>query len=117
MIAWGFMARRTVQLRVGGQNYRVVTSASDEELQRLAAVVDQKLAAMAGPGRAISPQAMLLAAMALAHDLEEERARSAQVTGRAREAFGRILARVDDALTTTAGGPTPSSSDEASGGS
>jgi len=108
------MARRTVQLRVGGQNYRVVTSATDEELQRLAAVVDQKLATLAGPGRTVTPQSMLLAAMALANDLEEERARSAQVTGRAREAFGRILARVDAALTTTAGAPT-TSSDEASG--
>ncbi|MCC6551504.1 MAG: cell division protein ZapA [Polyangiaceae bacterium] len=95
------MARRNVQLRVGGQTYRVLTSASDEELQRLAAAVDQKLAAVVPSGRTITPQAMLLAAMALAHDLEEERARSAAVTGRAREAFGRMLARVDAALTAT----------------
>jgi cell division protein ZapA len=66
---------------------------------------------------------MLLAAMALAHDLEEatqaleeERARSDQVTGRAREAFGRILSRVDAALITPAGGAAPSSSGEAGGG-
>ncbi|WP_044245804.1 cell division protein ZapA [Chondromyces apiculatus] len=94
------MGRRTVQLRLGGTTYRVVTSASDEELQRLAAMVDQKLAAIAGPGRPLSPQSMLLAAMALAHDLEEERARSARLLGRAREAFGRILARVDSTLAT-----------------
>ena len=92
------MAGRTVQLRVGGQTYRVVTSASDDELLRLAAVVDEKLAAVVPPGRAISPQAMLLAAMALAHDLEEERARSAESTARARSAFGRMLKRVDAAL-------------------
>lgn len=110
------MARRTVQLRLGGQTYRVVTSASDEELLRLAAVVDQKLATVVPVGRTAPPQAMLLAAMALAHDLEaatqaleEERARSDQVTGRAREAFSRILSRVDAALVTTAGGTTPSS--------
>ncbi len=95
------MAGRTVQLRVGGQTYRVVTNASEEELQRLAAVVDQKLATVVPPGRTITPQAMLLAAMALAHDLEEERARTAAVTSRARTAFGRMLARVDDALAQT----------------
>jgi cell division protein ZapA len=92
------MAGRTVQLRVGGQTYRVVTSASDDELQRLAAVVDQHLAKVVPPGRAVTPQAMLLAAMALAHDLEEERSRSAQLSARARGAFGRLLERVDAAL-------------------
>ena len=92
------MAGRTVHLRVGGQTYRVTTSSSDEELQRLTAVVDQKLAMVVPPGRAVTPQAMLLAAMALAYELEEERARTATVTARARGAFGRMLQRVDAAL-------------------
>src|SRR5262249_23527896 len=92
------MPGRTVQLRVGGQTYRVVTSASDDGLLRLAAVVDEKLATVVPPGRAISPQAMLLAAMALAHDLEEERSRSAHLAARARGAFDRMLKRVDSAL-------------------
>ena len=96
------MAGRTVQLRVGGQTYRVVSSASDEELRRLAAVVDEKLAAVCPPGRMITPQAMVLAAMALAHDLEQERVRTQQLAARARGAFGRILQRVDAAL-----GPLP----------
>ncbi|MFT3773804.1 MAG: cell division protein ZapA [Minicystis sp.] len=99
------MPGRTVQLRVGGQSYRVVTSASDEELQRLAAVVDRKLAEVVPPGRAVTPQNLLLAAMSLAHDLETahreldaERARSAALADRARGAFGRMLERVDAAL-------------------
>src|SRR3954447_25028043 len=92
------MAGRTVQLRVGGQSYRVVTSASEEELQRLAAVVDQKLATVVPPGRTVTPQAMLLAAMALAHELEEERARAEAGRTKARGAFGRMLERVDAAL-------------------
>lgn len=98
------MAGRTVQLRVGGQTYRVVSSASDDELRRLAAVVDEKLALVSPPGRAITPQAMLLAAMALAHDLEQERARAEQISARARGAFGRILQRVDAALEPLADG-------------
>lgn len=92
------MARRTVQLRVGGQNYRVVTSAGDEDLQRLAKAVDDKLASVVPPGRAPTPQAILLAAMALAHDLEAERARSEVLAGRLKESVKRILHRVDVAL-------------------
>ena len=91
-------AGRTVHLRIGGQTYRVMTSASDEELQRLAAVVDQKIATVVPAGRAVTPQAMLLAAMALAHDLEEERMRSDALRVKARGAFGRMIERVDAAL-------------------
>jgi cell division protein ZapA len=110
------MARRTVQLRLGGQTYRVVTSATDDELQRLAAMVDEKLAAVSPPGRPVTPQSMLLAAMALAHDLEHERARSAHLADRAREAFGRVLARVDAALASSAAGATdPSASRDSTG--
>lgn len=104
MVAWPPMAGRTVQLRIGGQTYRVVTTASDDELQRLAAMVDQKIATVVPPGRTVTPQAMLLAAMALAHDLEEERARSAALAERTRGAFGRMLERVDSALGQVAGG-------------
>ncbi len=97
------MAGQAVQLRVGGQNYRVVSSASEDELRRLAAVVDEKIAAVIGPGRPVTPQALLLAAMSLAHDLEEERARGRAVADRARGAFGRMLERVDAALEATNG--------------
>jgi cell division protein ZapA len=98
------MAGRTVQVRVGGQTYRVVTSATDEELKHLASMVDDKLAAVVPPGRTVTPQAMLLAAMALAHDLEEERARSASVANRARVAYGRMIERVEEALGESDGG-------------
>jgi cell division protein ZapA len=99
------MAGRAVQLRVGGQTYRVVTSASEEELRRLAAIVDEKLATVVPPGRPMTPQAMLLAAIALAHEVEAERARADTVTLRAKDAFGRILRRVDSALEGVGGLP------------
>ncbi len=92
------MAGRTVQLRVGGQTYRVVTSASENELKHLAGIVDEKIATVVPPGRAVTPQAMLLAAMALAHELEEERARSATIASKARDAYGRMIERVEGAL-------------------
>ncbi|MDC0749780.1 cell division protein ZapA [Polyangium mundeleinium] len=92
------MGGRQVQLRISGQTYRVVTSASDDELHRLTLMVEEKLTQVAGPGRMVNPQALLLAALALAHDLEEERARHTDQVARTRIAFGRMLERVDAAL-------------------
>jgi cell division protein ZapA len=92
------MGSRAVQVRVGGQTYRLVTSASEEELLRLASMVDQKLVATLGPGRPATPQSMLLAAMALAHDLEQERVRAAALAARTRDVFERMVERIDQAL-------------------
>ncbi len=108
------MARRTVQLRVGGQSYRVVSSASDEELQRLATAVEERLAPLMQPGRSMMPQqAMLLAAMALAHDLEEERTKTRLLKTKFREAFTRILERVDQALMRSPVSPLSEQEEEA----
>lgn len=90
-----------VELRVGGQVYRVVASASEAELMRLAAVVDARLRQVTPPGRQLSPQSMLLAALSLAHDLEEERSRTAKLAARSREMLGSILTRIDAAITTS----------------
>ena len=90
--------RRTVQLRVAGQSYKVVSSASERELQRLAATVDAKIAEMS-PGRTAPPaQALLLAAMALAHDLDVERTQRVALERKTRDLLGRALGRIDEAL-------------------
>lgn len=91
------MDRRTVELRIAGQNYRLVSSAPAEELQRLAEVVEAKLAEIAPRGRA-QPQALLLAAMALAHDVESERSQRESLERRTRDVLRRVLVRIDDAL-------------------
>lgn len=98
-----------VELRVGGQTYRVVASASEQELLRLAQVVDSKLRELTPKGRSISAQSMLLAAMALAHELEHERARRVDVERRSRELLERVLHRIDDVLAEpdVAGFPEP----------
>lgn len=90
--------QRAVELQVGGQRYRVVSSASPEELERLARVVDDKLVSLVAPGRPMTPQAILLAALALAHDLEEERQRSASLAEDARSAVARLLGRLDETI-------------------
>gem|GEM_PF-1934497 len=94
-----------VELRVGGQNYRVLASADEADLRRLADVVDARLRSLAAPGRQVSPQALVLAAIALAHDLEEERAARARVEERAKEMLQTLLTRVDAALAETPASP------------
>jgi cell division protein ZapA len=98
MLAFLYMPGSPVELTVGGKTYRVVASEEELVLKRLAALVDAKLHALAAPGRPIAPQALLLAAMALAHDLEEERARRRQVEARAREMLTTVLQRIDRAI-------------------
>jgi cell division protein ZapA len=92
------MAGRTVELNVAGETCRVVTTASEEELQRFAAMVEEKLADVLQPGRPVTTKAMLLAAVALAHDAAEQRDRAEAVAARARDGLGGLLERVDHAL-------------------
>ena len=92
------MSGSPVDLRVGGQTYRVVASAEADELRRLAAIVDSRLRAHTPPGRQISPQSLLLAAMSLAHELEEERARRVRLEARSREMLSSVLSRIDAAI-------------------
>ncbi len=94
------MERKPIQLHIGGQSYKVVSSASEEELARLGAVVDAKIAELTPRGRAPAPQALLLAALALANDLEEERGQRDALERRTRDLLRRALLRIDDALDT-----------------
>ena len=91
------MERRTVQLRLAGQTYRVVTTAGDAELKRFVTMIEDKLSAMPR-GKAMHPQALLLATLALANDLEEERARAQRIETRAKETLARLVERIDAAL-------------------
>jgi len=97
------MVGRPVELRIAGQSYRVVSSADEEELQRLAEAVSAKVDELSR-GRPTTPQALVLAALALAHELEEERERRQSVERRARDMLRRVLVRLDDALDDAAPG-------------
>lgn len=91
------MERHTVSLRVAGQNYKVVSSAEPKALQRLAAVVDAKVTEITR-GKGVNAQAVLLAAISLAHEVEEERAKREATERRTRDLLRRVLLRIDDAL-------------------
>jgi cell division protein ZapA len=92
------MAGSPVDLKVGGQTYRVIASAEEAELKRLADLVDARLRSISAPGRPISPQSLLLAAISLAHDLEEEKRKRVQLEARSKEMLKSVLARIDAAI-------------------
>ncbi len=90
--------RAPVTLNVGGQQYRVVASVPEDSLRRLAAVVDERIRAIVPRGKPVTPNAILLAAIALANEVEEERDKRAGIEKRSRDVLRRLLARIDEAL-------------------
>jgi cell division protein ZapA len=92
------MGEAAVQLKVAGKTYQVVTSAAEDELQRLARKVEAALAGVIPDGRQPSPQALVLAAITLAHELEQERAKRVAAENRHREVLTSLLGRVDRVL-------------------
>ncbi len=95
------MAEAAVQLKLAGQTYRVVTSADETDLTRLARVVEDAIFSVTTPGRQPSPQAVVLAAITLAHELEQERSRRERVETRHREMLTQLLTRIDRVLDET----------------
>jgi cell division protein ZapA len=89
---------RSVEVRVGGQKYRVVSSADERRIHQLAAVVDARLAELVPSGKMVQVQSLLLVALALAHDLDEERGRRQRLEGRTREMLSELLGAIDEAL-------------------
>jgi len=67
-------------------------------LERLATVVDEKLTSLVPPGKPLSPQSLLLVAIALAHDVEVERAKAERVRSQSRSALRSMLGEVEETL-------------------
>jgi cell division protein ZapA len=99
-----------VELHVGGKSYRVVASEDEATLRRLAAVVDQRLHALVGPNRTVPTQALVLVALALAHDLEQEQGRRRRQELRSRRALAGVLNQIDTALVSSASAPSSTAS-------
>jgi cell division protein ZapA len=92
------MERRNVQLRLGGQTYRVLTTATDAELKRCVSVMEARLTEVNPKGRAPHAQALFLAMLALVNELEETRAAAARNEAVARSTLSSVLQRIDAAL-------------------
>lgn len=95
------MPGQPVALTIGGQSYRVHSDADPTTLQRLAAIVDKRVATCNQSGRLSVPQALLYAALLLAEELEEERETRANLESNTRESLRDLLRRIDAALDTT----------------
>jgi len=83
-------------VRVAGQKYRVVSSASEEDLHRLAGIVSRKLGEVGS--RAQPSHALLLAALALAYEADAERSRRAALEVRTRRFLEGLLRRIERVL-------------------
>jgi cell division protein ZapA len=92
------MSEAVVQLKIAGQSYRVITSASTEDVGRLAARVEETLRSVTAPGRQPGEQSMVLAAITLAHDLEEERRARRALEARYEAKLEQLLGMVNAAL-------------------
>jgi cell division protein ZapA (FtsZ GTPase activity inhibitor) len=92
------MSEAAVQLKVAGKTYQVVTSAAEEELHRLARKVEAALEGVLPPGRQPSPQALVLAAITLAHEAEQERALRIAAEEHHKRVLTGLLGRVDRVL-------------------
>lgn len=99
------MGEAAIELKVAGKTYQVVTSAAEAELQRLARRVEDALEGVVPAGRQPSPQALVLAAITLAHELEEERAKRVAIEERHERVLRSLLGRVDQILDETAPAP------------
>lgn len=92
------MGEAAVQLKVAGKTYQVVTSAAKEELLRLAEKVEDALSGVVPPGREASAQALVLAAITLAHELEEERRKRVELEAKHRKVLSSLLSQVNSVL-------------------
>jgi cell division protein ZapA (FtsZ GTPase activity inhibitor) len=89
--------KRTISFSVGGRMYKVVTSASEQEILHLAGIVDERMKSMAG-SRPPTLEVAVLTAVSLAHDAEAHRKRADEIAAGARNVVGRMLDRIDAAL-------------------
>ncbi|MEM7607766.1 MAG: cell division protein ZapA [Myxococcota bacterium] len=89
-----------VNVELGGSTYRMVTDAPAEELQRLASEVDRRIHALGAKAlRTLSPaQALAIASLRLAEELDEERAKSAATLEAWRNAATKAQSSIDRAL-------------------
>jgi cell division protein ZapA len=93
------MSQATVALTIGGQTYRVRSAATEQELRRLAAAVDARLRSVSGSTQSqLPPQALLLVAISLAHDLEHEIALRKHLQRASLDALQILLERIDGAI-------------------
>ena len=94
--------RHSVSIRLGGSTYHVQSSASPQEVQQLADLVDDKMRELLPGDRPSSPQAFLLVALAFAHELGDERRRRQAAESRLNDLHQHPTATATPATATSA---------------
>ena len=92
------MAEEALELSVAGTRVRVVSSASADELQPLVELVEAKLASVSRPGKAITKESMMLAAIALANEVVEARQMVDATKQQSKETLQALLGKLDHVL-------------------
>lgn len=94
------IVKQNVSIEIAGARYRMTTDADPAHLERLAGMVNARVAEL-GPkaARTASPmQLLVVVALGLAEELERSEERRATLEDATRKAVGRALARIDERL-------------------
>ena len=92
--------KQTVSIDIAGAKYKMTTDADPDHLQRLAAVINDRIAEL-GPKalRTASPtQLLAVVALGLADDLEQSEARRRTLETSTRRALSAAIERIDRRL-------------------
>ncbi len=96
--------KRNVQIEIAGARYRMSSDADEAYLQRLADIVNERVAAL-GPkaARAATPaQLLAVVALSLAEDLDASEQRRESLEARTRQVVDTAIRRIDQRLQTDA---------------
>ncbi len=92
--------KETVTIELAGTKYRMTSDAGEEHLQKLAALVNERIRDLGGRGKAAAPaQLLAVAALELADELLSEQDRRRELETRARATLQDAIRRIDERLT------------------
>ena len=92
--------KRTVTLDIAGSKYRMTSDADEAHLERLASIIDERVAALGQKAQRAASPAQLLAVVALgpADDLVAEERRRRSIEDTTRKAIAAAIERIDRRL-------------------
>ena len=94
------MAKRTINVEIGGARYRIASDADADHLERLAAIVNERIDALGtSAARTASPGHLLaVVALSLAEDLEGAESRGQAFEQETRATVVQAIERIDRRL-------------------
>lgn len=92
--------KKTVTLDIAGNRYRMTSDADDTHLERLATLINERVAALGPQVKKAATPAQLLAvvALGLADELVQSEQRRKEIERSTKDAVGRALTKIDAVL-------------------